>query len=111
MTTIDFDQIFQNLEKGVESVAKDSVKNYVSQAKTDGKMVLNSLKTDLQRWAVEVENGAMNKEDLEFLLQGEEALDELVTLKEAGLAAVQIDKFKNGLINMIIGTITGMVKV
>lgn len=111
MTTIDFNQIFQNLEKGVESVAKDSLKNYEDQAKTAGKQALDDMKDNLQRWAIEVENGAMNKEDLEFLLQGEEALDKLVALKEAGLAAVQIDKFKNGLINMIIGTITGLVKV
>ncbi|WP_221392721.1 hypothetical protein [Dyadobacter sp. NIV53] len=111
MTTMNFDQIYQSLQTGVESVAKESLDGYVNQAKKDGEQALGTIKENLQRWAIEVESGALNKEDLEFLLQGEEALDELVALKEAGLAAVQIDKFRNGLINMIIGTITGIVKV
>ncbi|WP_221391576.1 hypothetical protein [Dyadobacter sp. NIV53] len=111
MSVINFDELYDNLKSGVESVAKESVDGYVSQAKADGQKVLEAAKSDLARWAVEVETGALTKEDLEFLLQEEGSLEELTALKEAGLAAVQIDKFRNGLINMIIGTITGAIKV
>ncbi|KAA6438436.1 hypothetical protein FEM33_17265 [Dyadobacter flavalbus] len=111
MNAIDFNQLYDSLKSGVETVAKESLNSYVSQATKDGKNALQDIKTNLQRWAVEVETGALTKEDLQFLLQEETALDELTSLKEAGLAAVQIDKFRNGLINMIISTVTGSVKV
>ncbi|MFD1140974.1 hypothetical protein ACFQ4C_07635 [Larkinella insperata] len=111
MTANNFEDIFQSLEKGVESVATSSLKEYLSQAKTDGQRVLTDLKDNLERWAGEVETGAMTKEDLEFLLQEETALDELVSLKQAGLAAVRIDKFRNSLINMVVDTLFGFIKV
>ena len=106
-----FEELFQNLEKGVDSIAQSSLKDYLNQAKTDGQNVLTSLKENLQRWTEEVENGSLNKEDLEFLLQEEEALDELTTLKQAGLAEIRLDTFKNSLVNLITDTVFGAVKI
>ena len=111
MNGINFDQLYENLKSGVESVAKESLEGYVSQATRDGKNALQEIRSNLVRWATEVETGALTREDLQFLLQEETELEELTSLKEAGLASVQIDKFRNGLINMIIGTVTGAVKV
>ncbi len=111
MSTINFDQLFESLKNGVESVAKDSFQDYYSQAKADGQSALKSLKGNLQQWTLEVENGDMSTDDLVFLLKGEEALNEMIALKQAGLASVHIDQFKNGLVNMIISTLTGFVKV
>ena len=111
MSTINFDELFESLKSGVEGVAKDSLNDYLTEAKADGVTALNNLKASLQTWAQEVENGSMTAEDLEFLLKGEEGLDEMVALKQAGLAAVHIDKFRNGLINMVISTLTGLIKV
>lgn len=111
MATINFDQLFEDLKSGAESVAKNSLQAYVDQAKKDGQEALSSMKANLQRWAAEVETGVLTKDDLKFLLQEETALDEMNALKQAGLAEVQIDKFKNGLINMILGTLTSVVKV
>ena len=111
MSTVNFDELFKDLSSGVETVAKDSLHDYIHEAKTDGKTALTGLKTNLAHWTGEVENGAMNKEDLTFLLQGEEGLNEMTALKQAGLAEVHIDQFRNGLINMIVSTVTGFIKV
>ena len=111
MSTINFDQVFKDLTSGVESIAKDSLKDYESEAKADGKKALNDMKSNLQQWAKEVETGSITKEDLGFLLQEEEGLTEMTALKQAGLAEVHIDQFRNSLINMVVGTITGLVKV
>lgn len=96
------------MKSGVESVAKDSLQDYISQAKADGQTALKNMKENLQTWATEVESGALTHADLDFLLKGEEALNEMVALKQAGLAAVHIDTFRNGLINMIVGVLTGV---
>ena len=111
MSTINFDDLYEELKSGVETVAKESMHDYAKEAKLDGQHALADMKTNLQHWTAEVENGAMNKEDLGFLLQGEEGLSEMVALKQAGLAAVHIDQFKNNLINMIVGTFTGFIKI
>ncbi len=111
MNTIHFDQLYGLLKNNIASVAKDTVTDYITEAKRDGQQALESMKENLQHWTQEVENGAMTAEDLRFLLNGEGALDEMIALKQAGLAAVEVDKFKDGLINMVIGTITGLVKI
>lgn len=111
MNKVDFNQFYQNIESGVEGLAKSTLQNYLSQAKTDGKNAVKDMKGYLQQWTVEVEEGALTIEDLEFLLKEEAALTEMTTLKEAGLAAVRIDEFKTGITNMITGAIAGLVRV
>jgi hypothetical protein len=111
MSTINFDQLFQTLETGVVSIAKESFQNYYNQAKADGQSALDSMKTNLQNWTAEVENGALTAEDLEFLLKEEGSLDEMIALKQAGLAEVQVDKFKAAIISLVVNTLTGLIKV
>ena len=111
MNTINFDQLFQTLETGVATIAKESFQNYYDQAKADGQSALVSMKTNLQNWTAEVENGALTTEDLEFLLKEEGALDEMIALKQAGLVEVQLDKFKAALISLVMNTLTGLIKV
>ena len=111
MIIINFDQLYLSLKTGVVSVANTSMQDYLSQAKADGQTAITTMKADLQRWAQEVENGALTAEDLGFLLKGETALDEMMALKQAGLAKVEIDKFKDSLINMILGTLANLVKI
>jgi hypothetical protein len=111
MTTINFDQLFQDLKTGAITLAKTSLDSYVEQAKADGQAALDAMKTNLSHWTQEVENGAMTIDDLEFLLQEEAALDEMTALKQAGLAEVRIDQYKNALINLVLGTVTGLIKI
>ena len=111
MNAIHFDMIYGLLKNNLASVAKDTVHDYVTAAKKDGQQALENMKENLQHWTQEVENGAMTTEDLRFLLNSEAGLDEMIALKEAGLAAIQVDKFKDGLINMIIGIVTSAVKI
>lgn len=111
MSTINFSQLFQSIESGVEGLAKTSLHDYLTQAKTDGKAVIDDMKADLQQWAAEAEEGALTKEDLDFLVKEQAALSEMTLLKEAGLAAIRIDQFKTGITNVITGAVAGLVKV
>jgi hypothetical protein len=111
MTTINFDQFFQDLKTGATTLAKASLDTYVEQAKADGQAALDAIKTNLSHWTQEVENGSLTVDDLEFLLQEEAALDEMTALKQAGLTEVRIDQFKNALINMVLGAVTGLIKI
>jgi len=111
MSTINFDQLFASLQTGVISIAKESLQDYYNVAKADGESALADMKANLQRWAEELASGALTTADLEFLLKEEAALNEMTALKQAGLAKVQLDEFKGSIINLIIATLSGLLKV
>ena len=111
MSNLNFNQLLQSIESNVETLAKTSLHDYLSAAKTDGQGLLNQMKADLQQWAREVEEGALTKEDLDFLVQEQAALSEMTTLKEAGLAAVRIDQFRSGVTSIISGAVAGLINV
>src|ERR1700754_2614868 len=111
MTTINFDQLFQDLKTGAITLAKTSLDNYVEQAKSDGQAALDAMKTNLTHWTQEVENGALTMDDLKFLLQEDAALTEMTALKQAGLAEVRIDKFKDDVINLVLGAVIDLIKI
>jgi len=109
--TLNFDQLFQQLETGVETAVKTVGEDYLNEAKSDGENLVNDLKADLMNWTQEVENGAMTMDDLEFLLKEEASFTEMTALKQAGLAAVHIDEFRDALINSVLSTLLSFVKV
>jgi hypothetical protein len=109
MAIINFDQLFSDLKSGVETLATSSFTEYKRQAKSDGQQAITDLKTNLIQWTKELETGSLTKEDLEDLLQEEKALDKMVALKQAGLAEVHVDKFRNDIITMIVTTVTKMI--
>ena len=109
--SINFDQIYQDLKSGVVDIAKQSLQDYLSEAKAAGQSALDNMKDNLKRWAQEVENGALTKDDLEFLLQEEAAFEELSTLKQAGITEIRIDEFRSAIIDTVLGTLTGLIKI
>lgn len=111
MSAINFDQLFSELKTGMETIARDSLKDYETEAKQDGQQALQNIKLNLQQWTKELETGSITREDLGYLLEEEEDLGKMIALKQAGLAQVHIDQFRNSIINMIVSTITGLIKV
>jgi len=111
MSVIDFNQVVNELVSGVESLAKSSLKDYEKEAMADGKELIDNTKTDLQQWTKELETGSMNREDVVYLLQEDEDLGKMTALKQAGLAQVHIDEFRNSIINLVVTTITGLIKI
>jgi hypothetical protein len=110
-TIVSIEQLVQALQSGVETLAKSTLNDFASQAKTDGKNAIDSMKTNLQKWTLELGSGALTEEDIAFLIKEQAALDEMTTLKQAGLAEIKIDQFKNNLINMFTNTIFSFIKI
>ena len=111
MPKIDFNTVALELEQGLAALAITSVKEFANDAKTDGLKMLDNLKADLQTWTVEFSNGDLTEKNLEYLIKAKADLIEMASLKHAGLAAIRIDQFKASSINLILNTITGLIKV
>lgn len=109
MGNIDFQQIFATLKSGVIDLAQKTGKEYADQATEDGKRILETMKEDLALWAQQLKNGQITPEELEFLLGTKEAVMKMVALKQAGLAQIQIDKFKDGLTSLITQTLSAVI--
>jgi len=111
MSTINFDNLFNDIVTEVASIARDLLKDYENEAKVDARKALHNIKLNLRRWVTELENGTITKTDLRYLLKEEVALNEMIVLKQAGFAAIHIDEFRNNVVNAIVNTITGLIKV
>jgi len=102
MASIDFDSLLKTLKDGISSLAVTTVKDYAKQAKADGMNLLETLKTDLQTWTIEVGEGKLTLDELDFMVMSKKELIQMNALKQAGLALVKIDEFKNGVLNLIV---------
>jgi len=100
----DFDKFWEALKAGVGDLAKQLGQQYWQAALQDGNNFLSAQQAQLQRWTVELAARKLSKAEFEDLVIGQKDLAEMVILKQAGLAQVQIDRFVNGVINLVINT-------
>jgi hypothetical protein len=64
-----------------------------------------STKEDLARWSQQVALKQLSPDDLEWLVKGKMDAAELRALKEKGLAKVRLEKFRNSLVDLIVGSV------
>ena len=109
MADIKFDSAFDTFKKGVADLAVKTGKQYEKQATADGQSFLDASKASLQDWTTQLTNGSLSKDDFTDLLLGQKDLFALTALKQAGMAQIAIDTFKNGVINLIEQTIFALI--
>ncbi len=109
MVKTDFQEVVETLKDGAVELAKDKVKNYTIEAKADGLELVESLKKDIQKWGKQLVAGDLSKEDVEFVVMAEKEVIEMYGLQKSGMALIQVDEFKNSLLQLIIKTIRGLI--
>jgi hypothetical protein len=107
----DFNDLFEDLKKGVTNLAESTLKNFVKKAKSDGQQMLDDMKEKLQRWTQLLIERKLTTEDFEWLVNSQKDLIQMAALKQAGLAAIRIDQFKASLLNMVVDTVFSFVKI
>jgi hypothetical protein len=109
MPQINFNDVLTQLGNGLTQLAKTTVSDYLTAAEADGKQMLASLSIDLQNWTTELSNGDITSSNLVYLVTAKKDLIEMDALKQAGLAEIRLDQFKNSALQLIISTITGLI--
>jgi len=109
MANLDFQNLVETLKTEVTNLALSTVNNYKSEATADALNMLNMMKENLSTWTMELADGKMSTKDFEFLVLGQKELIEMNALKQAGLAMIQVDEFKNSILNLIIKTVIGLI--
>jgi hypothetical protein len=94
------------LQSGLKTLVEQQFRqhggNAVNLAMTSGLDFFSRYATDLARWKKQVSDGSMDEDDLRWLLQSKQDLLNLQALKAEGLAKVALDRFVNGLIDVVI---------
>jgi phage-related minor tail protein len=106
---IDIQGILTQLEQQIASLAKTSVKNYATQAQSDGQAILTSMKADLVDWTNQVANGTLKASDIPDLIAGDSDNLKMAALTQIGLAEIEADQFKQSVLDLITKTITAAI--
>ncbi len=109
MATENFQQIFDGLKDDAAKLALSTFNEYKDEAKADAVKLIEDLKGNLENWTVEMAEGKLSKNDLEFLVMAQKELIEMNALKQAGLALIKSDEFKNSLLNLVTNKIIGLI--
>lgn len=105
---MDIRQIIQRIRQSARALAQGSFGSYAAQATADAEEFVERLKPDLERWASELAEGEITKDEFESLVEGQRNLAEMLALKEAGLAEAQIHNFQSRILEIIVQeTLTG----
>ena len=109
MANLDFQNILETLKTEVTNLALSTVNSYKNEATADALNLLNMMKENLSTWTIELADGKISAKDFEFLVLGQKELIEMNALKQAGLAMIKVDEFKNSILNLIIKTVNGLI--
>ena len=101
MANIDIGSIVRSVEDQSKALAEKLFKQYTHQTISDVKDFLERSKDDLKRWIEGLARGDMDKDEFQSLVKGQADVAEMRALKQAGLAAVQIDTFTNGVLDIV----------
>jgi hypothetical protein len=104
---IEWNNLFATLGEEISTLAGSTLAGYAREATADTKDFLDTSKADLKNWAILYAQGNISKDDLRELILGQKDLSRMVALKQAGLAQISIDKFRNAMIEKVVTTITG----
>ena len=102
MANIDIGSIFKSVEDQSKALAEKLFKQYTHQALSDVRDFLEKSKDALRRWVEDLDRGDLDKDEFESLVKGQADVAEMRALKQAGLAAVQIDTFTNGVLDIVV---------
>lgn len=100
-----FDEVVLAIQKGIPNLAETCLNGFVEEAKANVSKFLERSKNDLKLWLEALATKQLSQEDFHSLLKTKCALAEMDALKEKGLAEIQIQNFRNGVINLIVTSI------
>ncbi len=98
-----FNDFVDTLKNDLIDFAKENLEEHKDELIKDRTDFVERTKTDLERWTQGLATGALNQEDLEFLLKAKKDLAQMEALKQIGLTQIRIDKITNGIIDVIAG--------
>lgn len=99
------------VETGAKELAQNLFENWLDEAKDDAEDFIELSRSKLPKWTEALALGYINKAEFALLVRGLEALIQLNALKAKGLAKQKLEKFRVGLISLVIKSAFSVVGV
>ena len=104
----DFNEFLKVLKDNTDDLIRKSWKEYQKAAMKDGGSFIRKTKDDLERWTMLLAEGKLMQDDFAWLVQGKRDLAELEAMKQEGLSQVQLNRFRNALMKVVVNTAVGV---
>jgi hypothetical protein len=101
MSKIDINALIRDVIAQSETLAETLLKDFKDKAISDVRQFLTDSQADLERWTGELAAGEITKDEFHDLVQGQIDVALLHGLKQSGLTQIEIDKFTNGVIDIV----------
>jgi hypothetical protein len=102
----DFSRFLELVKTGAITLGKDTVSGFAKRAETDTADFLRRSREDLIRWTGQLARQDLSKEEFESLVRGQADLAKMAALTQAGAALADIQRFRDGLINLVVSSAT-----
>lgn len=99
-----FDEFVDAVLNGVKDLAKQAFDGFEDSAKEDAKAFLEKSEADLKRWTKLLAVKEITERDFADLVNAKKALAEIHALTQAGVALTKLERFRSGLIDLVIDT-------
>lgn len=99
-----FDEFMREILDGTKDLAKQNFDGFEDNAKADAKTFLKKTEDDLRRWTKLLSAKKISEQDFRDLVSAKKALAEISTLTQAGVAVTRLERFRVGLIDLVIDT-------
>lgn len=99
-----FDEFVEAVKEGVKGLAQNTFSDFVDDAKLDANAFIKKFEADLKRWVNLLAEGKLSEQDFSDLVQAKKALAEIHLLRQRGVALTKIERFRSGLVTLIIDT-------
>ena len=101
-----FEDFKKDVITGAEELAKTTLTGFVANAKSDTQQFLQNQAQNVLAWIDDLRNEAIDANQYRSLLRGQIAIGKMHALTEAGVTAATYQRFRDGLIDIVVKATT-----
>ena len=106
---MDFEKLLKELKDEIVADAKNKFGEEGKVIVDDMKAYLESSKEKLKKWSKLFVQGAIDKDELEWLLKSQKDLLVMTALVKTGVTKIQAGHFKNRVITIVLNKLVGLI--
>lgn len=102
----DLQDFFNALKNNLLALGSNELQEHASALLKDGEDFAKSVEDDLKTWGQQLAAGDMTVAEFELAVRGKKDLLKMEALKQAGLAAIRVDKLKDAIVGTVVAAAT-----
>lgn len=102
---MDFEQLLKDLKADLIALAKDKYNTDGNEIIKDMETYLKHSKEKLKKWSTLFVQGAIDKDELAWLLKSQKDLLTLKALQSVGISKISLGHFKNSIVDTVLDRI------